>query len=59
MKELRTIKVEPETIQNLNIISGMTGENQYTVVRILAKEGVDKLMSIVSKKLLKKSQSQS
>jgi hypothetical protein len=36
--ELKTIKVEVSAIQDLNIISAMTGEKQYEVVTRLADE---------------------
>lgn len=35
--ELKTIKVLESTVQDLNIISAMTGEKQYEVVWRLAK----------------------
>jgi hypothetical protein len=36
--EFKTIKVEASAIQDLNIISAMTGEKQYEVVTRLADE---------------------
>jgi len=37
--ELKTIKVLPDTVQDLNLISALTGETQYEVAARLAAEG--------------------
>lgn len=39
MEKLQTIKVLPSSVQDLNLISAMTGEKQYEVVWRLAKSG--------------------
>lgn len=44
MKELKTIKVLPETIEKLNVIAALKKENQYEVVERLATTEAKKLI---------------
>lgn len=38
MKKLQTIKVLPETVQDLNIIAAINNQKQYEAVAEMAKE---------------------